>query len=94
MKIRYIGPIDEVEGAGFEFRRNHVVTVPDDVAGHPPEPRLAVAMVELREAVDVHDHELAAALRVEIVDLDYGTGLLAQDTFEAVAEKTKKKEDR
>lgn len=93
-KLRYIGPIDEVElPDGITVKRNHQVDVTDEVAGAPPDPRLAEAMLELAAAVDAHDHNTAAELRGEISRLDYGTGLLAQDTWEAVAKKDDKKKD-
>lgn len=92
MKIRYIGGIDEVElPDGTTVKRNHQVDVSDELAGHPPEPRLAEAMVELRDAASSFDHHLAVKLRHEIAGLDYGSGLLAQETWEAVAPAAKKK---
>lgn len=85
MKIKYTGPIDEVElPGGLTAKRNHVVDVPDEMAGTAPDPRIAVAMVELHDAVVGVDHEGAVKLRKEISGLDFGTGLLAQDTWEAV----------
>ena len=94
MKIRYQGPHDEVElPDGQTVKRNHQVDVADDLAGHPPEPRLAEAMVELHDAVEARDHPLAVKLRAEIAGLDYGSGLLAQDTWEAVTAASKKKDE-
>lgn len=84
MKIRYVGPHDAVEVAGLTVGRGKTIDVPDEVAGTPPVARLAVAMTELAAATAVRDHPLQAELRAEIAELDYGTGLLAQDTWEAV----------
>lgn len=54
------------------------VLVPADIAGHAPDPRLEAAHLELRAAIEALDHNLAAALRDEILELDPGAGLLAQ----------------
>ena len=94
-KVRYIGPIDEIElPDGTTVKRNHQVDVDDDLAGSSPEPRLAEAMLELRDAVEAFDHHLAVKLRHEIAGLDYGSGLLAQvDNWEAVTATAKKKDE-
>lgn len=86
VKVKYVGPFDEIEVAGQTVKRNHQFDVADDVAGHPPEPRWAEAQAELVDAVSGHpDHVLAAQLRDEIATLDMGEGLLAQpDNFQPV----------
>lgn len=94
-KLRYIGPHDEVElPDGSVVKRNHQVEVADDLAGSAPDERLVPAMVELHEAIEAHDHPGAAKLRSEIVDLDGGSGLLAQfDNWEPVTPTGKKKDE-
>ncbi len=95
MKVKYIGPSDEVYivvgESEISAKRNHTIDVPNDVAGTPPDPRLHPAMVELGEAVTAGDHEAMDALSKEIDGLDRGSGLLAQDIWSAV--EAKKKED-
>lgn len=87
-KIRYIGPHDAVElPDGRVVQRNHQVEVSDELAGKRPARRLETAMAELGDAVTALDHHRAVALRQEIAELDYGSGLLAQDTWEAVTPK-------
>lgn len=87
MKIRNINPIGAVELPGYgDVEAGAVIEVPDDgpagsvFAGRPPALRVAEAMAELAAAVAAIDHDRAAALRDELVGLDYGTGLLAQST--------------
>lgn len=97
MKIRYVGHLDEVEVTaldGATVKRNHQIEAPDDVAGHPPEARLAEAMDELVAATEARDHALIVKLREEISGLDYGSGLLAQtDAWQAAATPSKKKDE-
>jgi hypothetical protein len=92
--LKYVGPHDAVEVIGFgEVKRGDTLSVPAAVAGRSPSPRLAVAMVELDAAITAIDHDLAKALREEIIDLDHGDGLLAQPSnWEAVKAPTKKDE--
>ena len=91
MNIRYIGPFDAVEVGAQIFARGVTVSVPSELAGRVPDPRVAVAHAELRDAIGALDHNLAVALRDEIIGLDAGEGLLAQECWELVpAEKTKK----
>lgn len=88
MKLKYVGPHDEVElPGGLTVKRNHQIEVPDELAGKAPDARIAEAMVELHDAVENHDHPAGVKLRKEIAELDFGTGLLAQDTWEVVAHK-------
>ncbi len=104
MKVKYIGGSDSVyvniDGVETEFVRNHHVEVPDKFAGRAPEPRLAEAMAELHAAISSNDHLGAIKLRDEIAGigdkpgLDYGEGLLAQETFaSAEPKKNAPKED-
>lgn len=92
MKIKYVGPHDEVElPDGRTVKRNHQVDVADDVAGHAPSRRLVPAMRELHEAIAAHEHVDARALRDEITGLSDGSGLLAQfDNWEKVVAPPKK----
>lgn len=92
MKIRYIGPHDEVElPDGTTVKRNHMVDVADDLAGHAPSRRLVPAMRELHEAIAAHEHFDAKVLREEITGLSDGSGLLAQfDNWEKVTDPAKK----
>jgi len=90
MNVRYIGPFDAVEVGAQVFARGVTVSVPSELAGRVPDPRVAVAHTELRDAIGALDHDLAVALRDEIIGLDTGEGLLAQDCWELVADKTKK----
>ena len=84
MKIRFVG----VNGAivipdlgGQVIEPGAVFEVSDVMGGRPPAPRIAEAMEELRVATaDPNLHHVARALREEILGLDYGAGLLAQDT--------------
>lgn len=80
MKITYIGPFDavEVDVIGAIVQHGESIDVPDDIAGRAPDPRIAEAMLELRDAVAAIDHLRAQALRDEIIGLDAGVGLLAQ----------------
>lgn len=92
-KLRYIGPIDEVElPDGTTVKRNHQVEVTDELAGHGPDEELDAVMAQLAEAVEARDHHLQAQLRAEIAPMDKGEGLLAQvDNWERVTPHTKKK---
>jgi hypothetical protein len=54
------------------------VDVPDQMAGHPADPRREAAMREHALAVAAIDHIRASELREEIIGLDMGAGLLAQ----------------
>lgn len=92
MKLRYVGPHDEVElPDGTTVKRNHTVDVSDELAGHAPSRRLVPAMKELHEAIAAHEHLDAKALRDEITELSDGSGLLAQfDNWEKVATPVKK----
>ena len=89
MKLKYTGPHDEVElPNGLTVKRGGTVDVDAELAGTSPDPRLAVAMLELHEAISNHDHPGAAKLREEIPTLSYGTGLLAQfDNWQVAANK-------
>lgn len=93
MKVKYIGPHDEVElPDGQNVKRNHQVDVSDDLAGHPPEDRLAEAYAEL--AVEGFDHYARVRLQHEITTLDWGSGLLAQsDAWRPVESKKADKKD-
>ena len=94
MQIIYVGPFDAVDLDGYgTVTRDAPLSVSSDVAGRPPAPRLAIAMQELADAVAAIDHDRAAALRAEIVDLDSGTGLLAQPSNWVPAKGVPKKED-
>lgn len=87
-KIRYVGPHDAVELLdGRIVERGHQIEVSDELAGKRPSRRIEAAMAELGEAVTNFDHHRAVALRKEIAELDHGSGLLAQDTWEAVTAK-------
>lgn len=92
MKIKYIGPQDEVElPDGRTVKRNHQVEVTDELAGHAPSRRLVPAMAELHQAIADHDHPGANRLRAEITELSDGSGLLAQfDNWEKVPDPAKK----
>lgn len=92
MKLKYIGPHDEVElPDGSTVKRNHTVDVSDELAGRVPSRRLVPAMKELHQAIAAHEHLDAKALRDEITNLDDGSGLLAQfDNWEKVADPAKK----
>ena len=81
--LRYTGPIDEitVDGVG-DVPRMTSVSVPSEIAGRAPDARLEQAMSELHAAISASDHNLAAALRDEIVGLDPGEGLLAQSSWQ------------
>jgi hypothetical protein len=86
MQIKYVGPFDAVEldGVGV-VAAGQTIDVDPAVAGHAPSPRLAAAHLELHAAIGALDHELAKALREEIIGLDPGAGLLAQsDNWQAV----------
>lgn len=86
MNIRYIGPFDAVEVGAQVFVRGEAVSVPSELAGSAPDPRLLAAQLELNATV-----EQDLALIDEIASLDRGSGLLAQDCFELVpAAKIKK----
>ena len=92
-KLRYTGPIDEVELPGVgSVKRGSTVDVPTGLAGRPPDPRLAEAMIELQTARIGGDHEWQRDLRAEIAGLDAGDGLLAQSTWELVKSTTKQEE--
>lgn len=54
------------------------VDVPDEMAGVAPDPRREDAMIELRDAIEAHNHLDAQARRDEISTLEMGYGLLAQ----------------
>ena len=99
MKIRFIG----VNGAivipdlgAHIIEPGDVFEVSDALGGRPPSPRIALAMEELRIATgDPTKHHVAAALRDELIGLDCGAGLLAQDAnfVPAVAAKPKPEKD-
>ena len=92
--VRYIGPSDEVDIPGIgSCKRGETISVPTDVAGHAPDPRVAVAMTELADAIASIDHDRAQALKNEIIGLDSGAGLLAQSTWEQVTTKQKKDDE-
>lgn len=79
MQIQYVGPFDAVDLDGVgAVARNATISVPSELAGRAPSPRLSAAMLELTAAMEAIDHHGAAALREEIVSLDAGAGLLAQ----------------
>ena len=88
MKIVYLGPCDAVDAAGFHFPRGVEVDVPAELAGRPPSPRLALAMVELGAACAAEDDAKATELRAELDGLDRGAGLLAQSSFAPAAKKS------
>lgn len=85
MKIVYLGPCDAVDAGGCTFPRDVPVDAPAELAGRPPAPRLAVVLADLAAAVAAGDQVKADALRVELVGIDRGEGLLAQATFAAAA---------
>lgn len=97
MKVRNISPLGALELPGFgEVPAGGVIDVPADgppgtvFAGRPPAARVQPAHLELAAAIEALDHELAAALREEIIGLDPGAGLLAQsDNWQPVAKATK-----
>jgi len=96
MQIIYVGPSDgvELEGVAGVVDRGVAVDVPADLAGRAPVARLAVAMNELYAATAALDHPLCASLRLEIIELDPGVGLLAQDVWQvAPAVKASKKDE-
>jgi hypothetical protein len=93
MNITYVGPHDavEIDSIAVVCKRGETISVAADVAGKPPSPRVAAAHAELHAAITAIDHDLAAALRAEIVTLDYGSGLLAQPDNWQPAKETKDK---
>lgn len=94
MQIIYVGPFDAVDVDGFgTVQRDTPISVPSELAGRPPVPRLAAAMTELHEAIGAIDHDRAVALREEITGLDAGSGLLAQPSNWVPAKGASKKED-
>lgn len=73
-----IPPADlDVAGLGSVYA-GQAVEVDDDMAGVAPDPRIEKASIELNEAIARQDHETAAELREEIIDLEHGRGLLAR----------------
>lgn len=73
-----IPPADlDVPGLG-SVKAGVPVDVPDQMAGVAPDPRREQAMRELAAAVAAIDHLAAQARRDEIIDLEMGSGLLAQ----------------
>lgn len=91
MKVRNVSPLGALELVGFGVvAAGEVIDVPAEFAGHPPDPRVAVAHLELGGAVEALEHFRAAALREEIIGLDAGAGLLAQfDNWQPVGKSTK-----
>jgi hypothetical protein len=92
MKVLCVSPngLDiRVGGAVCSVKPGETIDVPADVAGTPPDPRIDVAMLELRAAVAAIDHHRAVALREEIAGLDFGSGLLAQSDVWAPAKAVK-----
>lgn len=85
-----IPPADlDVPGLG-SVQAGVAVDVPDHIAGRPEDPRREAAMIEHAAAVAAINHEAAARLRDEIIDLDMGEGLLAQGWLRAPTTKTPK----
>lgn len=93
MKIRYQGPCDEIEILGQVCLRNHSIEIEDSIAGHPANPRVAPAMLELHEAITASDHNRAQELREELAGLDFGEGLLSQEVWVSVEKSKAPKED-
>jgi hypothetical protein len=87
--LRYIGPHDAVDLDGVgTIVRGEPVSVPTAVAGRKPAKRYLEAMDELVAAMAAINHDDAARLRDEIIELDPGEGLLAQpDNWETVTAK-------
>lgn len=93
MKIMYVGPSDAVDCVGRVWKRNEPQDIEPAVAGRAPAKRVAAAMAELQQAIADRDHTRAAELREELVGLDFGEGLLAQDVW-APAPRSKKEDDQ
>ena len=92
MQVKYIGPFDavELEGLGI-VAAGQIIDVSDEMAGRAPDARVAAAHLELHDAISNLEHERAAALREEIINLDVGAGLLAQSgNWQAVTTKQSK----
>jgi hypothetical protein len=91
MKVRNVSPLGALELVGFGVvDAGATIDVPDEFAGHAPDPRVAAAHLELAAAVAALDHTLAVELREEIIGLDPGAGLLAQvDNWQPVTKSSK-----
>lgn len=94
MKVTYVGPHDAVDVVGVgTVARGDTVDIPDEIAGHRPDPTLDQAHADLAEAVAALDHNRAKELREHILELDTGAGLLAQTDAWVPATKKKGKAD-
>ncbi len=89
MKIQHTSKTSwTIPGVG-ETDEHGIIDVSDEVAGRPPDARRDEVMVAHRAAVVAIDHEGARALMAELVGLDVGAGLLAQDTWKPYGTKAK-----
>lgn len=96
MKVQHVSKSKQtIPGVG-ETDEHGVIDVADELAGRPPAPRIAEALAELNVEPRL-PHEEAVRLKDEIGKLDYGSGLLAQDSwrpFGKVAKEALKEDDK
>jgi hypothetical protein len=80
MRLKYEGPIDEVDVPGVgPVKRGATFECAPAVAGrHPSKRWLDLQLVEIPAAITALDHNLRVQLLDELVKEDCGEGLLAQ----------------
>lgn len=91
-KLKYVGPLDEVEVLGRVVKRNHQAEFTDEEAGRSPDDAVEALMTELANTQGPQDHARRSALVDQIGRADRGEGLLAQGTWVLVT--SKKDEDK